>query len=257
VIGGPINPFLPEEKDALRAYLDSGGKLLLLMDPSLPNRPNNTDIGELLSKWEVEFTSKLVIEPAKALQGDPTLPVADSYASHPTTQDLQFLTFYPTATNINSPASGAGGATITNIVQTTDRSFSTGNVQALQQRGTLQPADDDQRGPLNLVAAIEQPVGPPPQQGQTQRSTRVYLIGSASFAANTATNTPAGNTDLFLNAINWLAEQEDLVSIRPPVSESRTMLLTGTQLQLAQWTAALFLPLAVLAVGAAVWWTRR
>jgi len=257
VMAGPTNPLLPEEKDALKAYLDNGGKLMILMDPSLPNRPNNSDLSELLSEYGVSFTKELVIETGKALQGDPTLPAADSYTNHPTTQGLAFLTFYPTATSITTPEQPESGVSITNIVQTTDRSFATDNVQALQQRQSLQPADDDQRGPLSLVVAIDQPIGPTPAAGEGQRSTRLFLIGSATFASNSATNTPAGNTDLFLNALNWLSEQNELVSIRPPATEQRTLLLTGVQLRLAQLTAFVFLPLAVLAVGAAVWWTRR
>jgi ABC-type uncharacterized transport system involved in gliding motility auxiliary subunit len=260
VIAGPTNPFLNEEKDALRAYLDNGGKLIMLVGPSLPNQPNNTDIGELLSKWNVDFTKKLVIEqPSMSIQGDPLLPAADRYANHPSTQDLRLFTFFPTSSSISVPPQGESTATVTPIVQTTDRSFATSDVQAVQQRGTLEPGADDIRGPLPLVVALEQPLGTgtSTDPNQPQRSTRVYLFGSPDFVANGYVNLPSGNTDLFLNAINWVAEETDLVSIRPPATESRQLLLTGVQQRLAQLTGALFLPLAVLALGFAVWWARR
>ena len=258
VIAGPTNPFLTEEKDALRAYLDNGGKLIMLVGPSLPNQPNNTDIGELLSKWNVDFTKKLVIEqPSMSIQGDPLLPAADRYANHPSTQDLRLFTFFPTSSSITVPPQGESTATVTPIVQTTDRSFATSDVQAVQQRGTLEPGPGDIRGPLPIVVALEQPLGTATDPNQPQRSTRVYLFGSPDFVANGYVNLPSGNTDLFLNAANWVAEENDLVSIRPPATESRTLLLTGVQQRLAQLTGALFLPLAVLALGFAVWWSRR
>jgi ABC-type uncharacterized transport system involved in gliding motility auxiliary subunit len=89
------------------------------------------------------------------------------------------------------------------------------------------------------------------------RAARIFLIGSGTFGSNLAVNTPAGNQDLILNAANWLVDQGELVSIRPRTAETRSMLLTGVQLNLIKFSSWLFLPLAVLATGAAVWWTRR
>jgi hypothetical protein len=65
------------------------------------------------------------------------------------------------------------------------------------------------------------------------------------------------NQDIILNATNWLVEQEDLSGVRARPIENRSMLLQGWQSNLIVFSSALFLPLAVLAVGGALWWTRR
>jgi ABC-type uncharacterized transport system involved in gliding motility auxiliary subunit len=265
IIAGPTNPFRQEEKDALRAYLDGGGSLFVLMSPSVPNAPNNTDLNDLLAKWEVGFTKNVVIETRNALQGDPLVPATDTYKFHTTTSDLRLLTIYPNATNVSYPGQSPGGSSVTPLVETTDQSWSETNFQQLQQtvqqRGALQPDEADQKGPLALAAAIEQEVtsgqASGGSEGQNKRTTRIVLVGTAEFAANWVTSTGAGNLDLFLNAANWLAEQDDLVSIRPRQDDTRQLLLTGTQQNLIFYSSVLFLPLSVLAAGLVVWWARR
>ena len=66
-----------------------------------------------------------------------------------------------------------------------------------------------------------------------------------------------GNRDFFLNAANWLAESEELISIRAKPTDNRTLFLTSAQQNTILYSTTLFLPLLVLGLGAAVWWGRR
>lgn len=255
VIAGPTNPLLNEEKDALRAYLDGGGKLMILLSPQ-----SKSDVNDLLAPWQVAFANTVVVDPGRPFFRDPLVPVIDRYTTQAITRDLRLATFYPAATSISRPAQPPAGATITALAETSDRSWGESNFASVQQ-GNPQPDGDDPRGPLALAVTIEQPVAAAaPSGGATsQRSTRVFLVGTADFVANNALslNVPAGNQDLFLNAANWLAEQEDLTGIRAPAQENRQLLLQGAQRNLIFYSSTLFLPLAVLAAGLAVWWTRR
>ncbi len=254
VIAGPTNPFLPEEMQALRAYIDGGGKVIFLLDPQ-----TKADFNEIFQRWEVQATGLPVFDPGRALAGDAGVPVVDSYPFHVTTQDLRLATFFPGATNFTFPAQAPTGASVSPLAQTTERSWAETSQQQIQSRQITQDPDD-KPGPLALVVAIEQDVaGTGTEQGQQVRTARLFLIGTANFVANASLsiNAPAGNLDLFLNAANWLADQTDLVAIRPRPFESRSMLLTGGQLNLMFLATVLLLPLGVLAAGVAVWWTRR
>lgn len=255
VIAGPTSPFLPEELQALRAYLDGGGKVMLLLDPG-----SKADFNDILKQWDVKVTGNPVFDPGKALGGDAGVPVVDSYKFHVTTQDLRLATFFPGATNIDYPQQPPAGATVSALAMTTDRSWAETSQDEIKSNNVRLDASD-QKGPLALVVAIEQDVkGTANQsQGQQARKERLFLVGTANFVSNQALslNAPAGNLDLFLNAANWLADQTDLVAIRPKDTVSRTMLLTGTQLNVMFLSTVLLLPLAVLAAGTAVWWTRR
>ena len=91
----------------------------------------------------------------------------------------------------------------------------------------------------------------------TSSSTRLVLIGSPDLISNNSLQQVPGNQTLFLNAANWVAEEDNLINVRAPDNTPRTLVLTGTQMNMIAYSSFLFLPLAVLAAGAAVWWTRR
>src|SRR6266536_1300552 len=91
VIGGPTNPFLAEEKDALKAYMDGGGKVIAIIGPN-----SKTDINDLLQPYQVSFAGNVVIDPVMSAPQDPRIIAVNSYASHAITKDLaQTLTFFP------------------------------------------------------------------------------------------------------------------------------------------------------------------
>src|ERR1700694_1186978 len=117
VIGGPTNPFLPEEKDAMRAYLQGGGKLVAIVGPT-----SKADLSSLLQPYGVAFTGNVVFDPAQSVQQDPRGVVVTGYGTHAITQDLRDFTFFPFATNITYPASAPGGGAVIALAQTSDSS---------------------------------------------------------------------------------------------------------------------------------------
>ncbi len=62
---------------------------------------------------------------------------------------------------------------------------------------------------------------------------------------------------LALNMANWLAQQENLIAIRPHDPQDRRIQLTEDQTQRIFWIALLIIPGLLLANGVRVWWKRR
>jgi ABC-type uncharacterized transport system involved in gliding motility auxiliary subunit len=244
IIAGPTNPFLQEEQDALKAYVDGGGKLVILEGPN-----SKADFSNILQNYQVSFAGNVVVDPAKSVPQDPRVIVVDSYQTHAVTQDLRDLTFFPLTTNITFPSSPPTGVTVTPLAQSSNASWGNTNPQQIQQQAT------DPKGPLALAVAID-------ASSSTSGSTsggggRVVLIGSPDLISNNSLQQVPGNQTLFLNATNWAAQQDNLINIRVPDTTTHPMVLTGAQMNLIAYSSFLFLPLAVLAAGAAVWWTRR
>jgi ABC-type uncharacterized transport system involved in gliding motility auxiliary subunit len=252
VVAGPTNAFLPEEKEALKAYLDGGGKLFLLLGPG-----TQADFNDLLSQYQVAVnTNQLVVDPAQPFLNDVRVPVVDKYGSHAITKDLRLATFYPGTGSISVPSSSSGGATVVPLAQSSDQSWGNTNQQQIAR------ADSDPKGPLPLAVAIEANGTPPPATNPTgqpapSNGARIVVVATPNIVANRFLSVSSGNTDLFLDSANWLASEDNLISIRAPETASRQMLLTGPQINLVKFSSFLFLPLAVLAIGAVVWWTRR
>jgi ABC-type uncharacterized transport system involved in gliding motility auxiliary subunit len=245
VIAGPVNPFLAEEKDALRAYLDGGGKLVVLIGPG-----SNTDLNDLLQPYQVRVAGNVIVDPVMSAPQDPRIIAANNYGSHAITKSMaQTLTFFPLATSISYPSPQPGGPTVTALAQSSDQSWGSANLQQPQRQ------ESDPRGPLALAVAVD--TGGTHSAAAGVNSARIVLIGSPDLISNNSLQQVIGNQTLFLNAANWVAEQDNLIDVRPPDTKPRTLAVIGWQLNLIAISSVVLLPLAILAAGAAVWWVRR
>ncbi len=246
VIGGPTNPFLTEEKDALKAYMDGGGKLIAIIGPS-----SKADLNDLLQPYQVSFAGNVIIDPVMSAPQDPRIVAVNSYASHAITKDLsQTLTFFPLATSISYPGASQGGFTVTPLAQSSDQSWGNSNLQQPQKQ------DSDPKGPLALAVSVEKAASSATTTPGTT-SSRIVLISSPDLISNNSLQQVIGNETLFLNSANWVAEQDNLIDVRAPDTTPRNVTLIGWQQNLVALSSVVLLPLAILAAGAAVWWTRR
>jgi len=62
---------------------------------------------------------------------------------------------------------------------------------------------------------------------------------------------------VFLNTVNWLVQQENLIAIRPRDPEDRRITLTAAQQNLIRLLTIFVIPGAVLLLGVQTWWRRR
>ena len=84
----------------------------------------------------------------------------------------------------------------------------------------------------------------------------MVVVGDSDFASNRIVALP-GNRDIFLNMANWLAQQEDLIAIRPKDPSNRGITLTADQQQRIMLLSIFVIPGLVLAGGVYTWWKRR
>ena len=85
---------------------------------------------------------------------------------------------------------------------------------------------------------------------------QLAVFGDSDFAANGYFNL-SGNGDLFLNTVNYLTEEEQLISVRPAKTPVRPLSLTSTQAQILFLVPMVLMPLGIIAVGIGVWRSRR
>ncbi len=256
VIGGPKLPFGEAEQDAISTYLSGGGKVMLLADPRV-----DAGLGALLSPWSVEIGQNYVVEtdPSAIAFRSPFSPVITKFPVHKIAEQIPSL-LVPATTYLNVPRGGQGNATVTALAQTTERSWSESDDAALRDPAAIRFDEGaDVRGPLTVAAAIEVRLDAAPTGGDATSApkARLVVVGSSQVVANQVFQLPVGNRDFFLNAANWLAEAEELISIRAKPTDNRTIFLTSAQQNTILYSTTLFLPLLVLGLGAAIWWSRR
>ncbi len=113
----------------------------------------------------------------------------------------------------------------------------------------------DKRGPISLGVACER-TQPSPEPGQPPLQGRIVVIGDSDFVANQYVDM-AGNLNLALNCVDWLAGRQDLIAVRPKVVEAHLMSLTRSQTQAVFWVSVVVVPGMFVLIGLATLMRRR
>ncbi|MEP6914660.1 MAG: Gldg family protein [Acidobacteriota bacterium] len=272
VVAGPKTDFFPGEITALKTFLAKGGKILLMLDP--PDRadaPELTSLIALAKEWGIDVGTNVVVDVSgmgQLLGTDVSVPVAAKYDNHPITDRFDRITAYPLARSVSAAPAGANGRTAQNLVETSQKSWAESDIKRLTTTGQVARELDkgDIAGPVSLAAAVSAPVADaapapvPASDGKAadapKPESRMVVFGDSDFVTNGYLNIP-GNRDLFLNAINWLAQQENLISIRPRDPENRGVTMTNDLAQRIFLISILVIPGLILAAGVQTWWRRR
>jgi ABC-type uncharacterized transport system involved in gliding motility auxiliary subunit len=84
----------------------------------------------------------------------------------------------------------------------------------------------------------------------------VAAFGDSDFASNALLGFQ-GNQDFFLNAVAWLAQDPDLISIRAREPDDQRLVLSQQELGNVWLFSRILFPGALLALGVYSWWRRR
>jgi ABC-type uncharacterized transport system involved in gliding motility auxiliary subunit len=264
VVAGPARPFTQDEVNSLSAYVDRGGNLMLMVDPGA-----DSGLGPLVSRWGVQLGQAYVVEtdPRLAFRS-PFVPVVAKFGSSRVTDRLNAVVFLA-PTYITAPQSPPGTAQITTLAQTSAQSWGETDPNALKdpQAVKLDPGQDIP-GPMTLAISIEQssasagqqfPGSPPPPDDGTPKP-RVVIVGTSQLATNQVFQLFGGqvdNTSLFVNSMTWLVHDDQLISIKPKPTDTRSIVLTSAQTNFVLLSSIVLLPAIVLGAGIMVWWSRR
>lgn len=262
VIAGPRAEPLAQETQEISRYTNGGGSALIMLEPALPNQ-KSAFLSSLLSNWNVAPQPGVVIEPLLDLRvfTNYFTPVVSRFGSHDITNNLPAC-FFPTAMalKVQDMPSPGSGTRVTKLAETSSESWAESTLS-----GKISKSPGDPAGPLTIACAIstgnppEPPPGSPPNMPPppaTGPKSHIVVVGDSDFAEDKAYD-QLGNGNFFDNCVNWLAGQEELVSIKPKEPEKCTLTITGSQVRKLFFLSILLIPFAVLLTGTIVWWKRR
>jgi ABC-type uncharacterized transport system involved in gliding motility auxiliary subunit len=260
IVAGPKTDFFPQELAALDAYIAAGGKALFMATPF-----SAEGLRAYLEKYGILLDNDIVIElnPLGQLFGTgPLVPIVSQYEAHPITKDLVgVMTLFPLTRSIEAVKNPPKGAAIQPLAKTSAQSWGESD-KAVFTRGEAKPDPGEKTGPLAVALAATVDVEGKPDaktdaaEPKKPVKARLVVVGTADFASNQFLGAQ-GNKDFFLNVVSWLAEEEDLLSVRPKDNKQNPIVLTSAQSNLVLWLPLAILPGAVVICGMMVMARRR
>ena len=253
VIAGPTHDYQQPQVDAIKTYVENGGRAFFMLDPPIQFGRSeiaaNDALTSLLASWGVTLDKDMILDlnPVGQLAGlGPQVALVTTYSSQPIVSGMRGSAVgFPLSRSME--IKNAGKTSVEKLFDSSSSSLATSNLSSPE----VSVADPNNRkGPLTIAAAGTYNTGKQNSQG------RFVVTGSSSWAANRFLGFN-GNSDLALNAVNWLSSDEDMISIRPKQQEDRRITMTRAQLNLVRATSQFVLPLLVVLTGTMVWWKRR
>ena len=250
IIAGPEREPFEQELQYISEFLGKGGGALILTDP----KPSPS-LGSYLKEWGVQVDDNLVLDVSgvgQLMGTGPSIPLVTGYRNHAITDRFDAMTFFPLTRSVQPMDSLPEGITVETLFESNPQSW--GETDLDTPEAQLDPGIDLE-GPLPLAVAVKKEIIAATDDTPAVHS-RLVIAGTSRFPIN-AYFAAQGNGDLFLNMVSWLAQDDDLISVRPKDPTDRRIVLSQSQLSLIRLFVVFLFPLIVLVSGIVVVVNRR
>ncbi len=237
VLTDPQMNLMPGEVKKLLRYVDSGGNVLWL-----PDTGSLHGLEPLAEKLGTTLLPGIVLDPAAQEMNAPLdWTLGAGYPPHPVTRNFDLVTVFPDARALTVDSND--GWEVHTLIEGAARGW-------VSDHGKTRTFDRnrDIPGPVSLAIALQRRVN--------NREQRIIVVGNGAFLANIYSGN-GGNLDLGVNMVNWLANEERLITVQPRAAKDAKITLSKNQLSVISIIFLVLLPLALVATGFWSWRRRR
>jgi ABC-type uncharacterized transport system involved in gliding motility auxiliary subunit len=269
IIIGPKSALPQNHAKMIADYIAVGGRIAFLLDPN----PHVT-WNELLSNWGIIVSQQPIADPLSSLAGSkfltPLLQKSNNqfvpeqkllqYTRNNSAETKRILSITDQINAAFFPGAGA----IIETINENERPFHVQNIQlgvstaiSWLEPDIEEPQFDentDIQGPFSMISIIES-TGPVTTNAPIFDLSKIMIFGDSDFVTNKWFYSNQ-NSDLILNSMAWLAEDYEVISIRPKVVPFRSIVVNRREREVLKWTSGLPFVL-MLVTSTVVWWRRR
>ena len=268
IVAGPTQRMSAQEYEALNGFLQSGGKMLALVDPvfvspqQMTAFPNQFHFGDFLEPYGVLVEDNLVFD----LRSNETITLGSVMLPYP---------YWPRVPTVDRKVAGDVESVLmpwSSSLGITDSQVGSVEVIPLMRTSPFASVDyaygdvtpdspqldvtDRQLFESDIGVAIESKEIR--QNGGEASSFRLVVVGDSDWLSDPIVNQAQENLALGLNLIDWLAQEENLAEIRSKVITTRNLTFSSpTHRNLVQLANTAGIPIIFIVLGIARYVTRR
>ena len=274
IVPGPTLEVPERDREALKRYLDGGGKAMILVDsvevdPSrgLVAVPNQHSFADFLEPYGVLVEDNVVLDkqfnvslPFSTALGSVLVPypywVKADTVDAKVTAGVQSAVM-PWASSLGITDAEVGGVEVINLLRTRPTAavdYAYGDVSP----NSPQLEADRQEFESDMAVAVigEAPDGP--GDGSERGKFRIVVVGDSDWITDNVSNQAQQNLALGLNLVDWLAQEETLAAIRSKVVASRELDFgSSTRQNVIQYANIAGVPAGFVLIGLLMFVRRR
>lgn len=263
VVAGPEKALEPGELKAIERYVGRGGNALFLIDPA-----SQAGLESFVAQWGVELGDNVVVDQVLRLFYGPSLgvdPLVEDYGTHEITANFGHQTLFHMVRSVDLAHDLPAGVKGTVLARTSENSWAETDLDLFFEKSEVSQTEEDVAGPVSIAVALtveghapaaSKPGAEAEDAEEKKVEARLVVIGDSDFIDNQYV-TKMYNADFFLNTVNWLAGEEEMISIRPKMTRGSRVAMTPQQTRDIFYLSVLILPEGLLLLGLAIWWRRR
>lgn len=247
MIMGPKVDLTPSEISKVEDFMKDGGHALITV-PLMKSEPTN--LNKFLSNYGVKLENALIIEANNSNKLQNPLYIIPNAQSQEIVSPISSLK-YPIVLQASHPITKIDlvkhTIKIEPLLKTSDKSYAKTNLES----NTINKESDDLEGPFTVASAITDDLG------LGDKNTKLVVISSSNFLDTSLTVNGLGNTDLFLNSVNWLENKTQNISVSPKDLSSSYLYIDSSKQLLFSGISVILIPLIVVITGVSVCLRRK
>ena len=257
VIAGPVKPLTEHEVEQIEAWIDRGGRVLLMVDPGTA-----VGLGELLASYRIAIRDDVIVDPGRApFVGSPLglATIVDDFPAHPITRGFHERIALDRARSVDVLSSGRlPGVAVEAAVlaRTGERAWAERDFETMIESRRVDRSGEETTGPLPVAVAARAPRPGEPRGTSSPPEARWVVIGDSQIARNVGIGVYF-NREFLLNAVEWLVGNEPLIAAGPRGLRPSRLDMTRADYRNLFRFAVLLLPEILVILGLSVWWWRR
>jgi len=249
LLTAPQTDFSAEEAQMILDYLDQGGHMLAFTDyqegVTLPN------LDSVLAYYGLKLEQGLVFEsdPDYHVSGYPQylVPEVKSHAITDPLLENNSVVLNALMQNIQI-GNTRSSVTVTPLLETTESAYLKSTIAGIE---STDRAEGDKVGKAVVAVAVNEPVG------DDAEAKLVLISSSYMLDAQLDSLVSGSNMTMFLNALGWMCERPQTITIHGKTMDTATVFLTAGSATTLTLVFTVVLPVVVLIVGLVIWVRRR